>query len=261
MTERPTEPDVSIEASLARMERLRGSWKARPSALGIRALDGSTHRSLMITVLARHAITLNDAVATLAGERMFISAAPLVRGTLESAVTAAWMVVTRHSLEALAEEQARQRTALGRDATKLAHWIGLGEPGREPTEAEADLIERWQQFRSYAAKSFEQRCLAFPSAPWLYADYRWLSQFVHPGTALLDVYVRQTGRSGPPKGNQVSLDPANFANSAFVLELQVLALHLALTAADAVAEGSPSRDLLTDVGNEFGVTWDLHQMT
>lgn len=240
MAENRANPDVSIEASLERLERLRGSWKARPSTLGLRALDGSSHRSLMITVLARHAVTLNDAVMTLTRDRMFVPVVPLVRGILEAAVTAAWMVITPHSLEAMVEEQARQRTALGKEADRLARSIGLDDLDQGPSDAEAELIGRWRRFRSDAAQSFEQRCLALANAPWLYADYRWLSQFVHPGTALLDVYVRQIESSEAPVGNQVSVEPAEFGQTGFVLEIQVLALHLALTAADAVSEGSPS---------------------
>lgn len=248
--------ESALIESIGRLETLQELWRGQPGTGTILALDGSVQRALMINVLARHAVALTDAVLLLVRQRMYVEAAPLIRQTLECAVTAAWMAITPHSLEALADESGRQRTAMEADLKKVALWAGFESATHGPTEREAEAIEQFLAYRTEAAKNFEKRCSAFPGAPWLYLDYRWLSQFSHATTHLLATYVHQEDDDHTLNRLRFTKTSA-FPHPEVLLQIQVLVLHAAFSAWDATSLESPDRHALASLGDELGVTWNL----
>lgn len=218
-------------------------------------IGDSVHRALLTHVLTRHAVGLTSAAVTLLGRRMYVEAAPLIRQTLECAVTAAWTVLTPHSVEALADESARQRLAMEADLDAFAHWGGFDSFSHGPTDAEAAAMEAFLAHRTTAARKFEERCRALPEAPWLYVYYRWLSQYSHATTHLLDIYIRSVPQALDEPETMRFAHTSEFEHPDLLAEIQVLVLLLALSAWDAGSKGTPNRPALAQIAEELNVSW------
>ncbi|WP_295125941.1 DUF5677 domain-containing protein [uncultured Leifsonia sp.] len=223
-------------------------WRANPPE-ALTVLDRSASRALSTLAHVDHAANLADAISTLVTRNMLVQAVPLLRLTMECAVTAAWFAVTPNSGRAAGLEGAKERLKLARGLARLS--------GADASDVIEDLEQNVRdESEAYSAEAhkFEQRALSLAGMDWLYVGYRELSGYSHAGTPLMDHYLRPAERTADaPLG--VTYSPENeFAVAEQVFQLHPLLMHLALTAWDTIAVEHPMRDSLREVAETLGVS-------
>lgn len=206
--------------------------------------DDTPLRGMSIYANVDHAVRLTRAVLALADRGLYLELVPLVRMTLECAVTASWYAVTPHSGDSALQEATRQKRALVK-AVSLASSDSFDEA---LVQLDADL-EELDAFKSEEARQFEQRCLSLEGGAWLYVIYRGLSAFSHAGALLLDHYLQPA--PGTTLGFEyVSESDAGRAQSD--LATQVYLLHIALSAWELVVPHEGRADVLASVAEAAG---------
>lgn len=146
-------------------------------------------RAIGIRTHAHHTVRAARAVLQLDSTTTGIEIVPLVRLIMECAVTAAWLLLTPGSGEALIRDGAKQRLK----ALRTLMIFGE-EPGPATTQAEAVLaqLENPSTPQSFA---FEQRCKRLEGGDRLYLTYRAFSAESHSGMGIADFYSVATNIS------------------------------------------------------------------
>jgi hypothetical protein len=245
------------------LERLVAVWRDPESlANEVPILDASAERGMFTLGQAEHAVGLSEAVLLLVGEGMLVQTVPLVRMTLECAVTAAWLLVTPESGPAAFKQFARGRANLDIAMEDLADPAGRvdREKARDAEKARATMKAKAAGKKAprkltnieEEGKDFWRRCAALDGNDWAYTYYRLLSEYSHGGAALLEHYGRAVD---PTPDNPLGLeyDPAReFEYVEYVLGVQATSLVMVLTAWDDLAPGHALRDRLAEIADNMG---------
>ncbi len=146
-------------------------------------------RAVGIRTHTHHAVRAARAVIQLDLTTTGIELVPLVRLMMECAVTAAWLLLTPGSGEALIRDGASQRLKALNTLTAFGE-----EPGSAKAQAEEALaqLEATSGPRSFA---FEQRCQRLEGGDRLYLTYRVFSAESHSGIGIADFYAVATESS------------------------------------------------------------------
>jgi hypothetical protein len=241
MDNRSNSQTPTADESIAALRELLSVWSSGEGPVDVRVMDNSILRGLSIRVQVEHAIALTHSVMLLVKNAMYMQSIPLVRMTMECAVTAAWMAVTPYSAFAAAHDGATKRQRL---LAALADIAG-------EVDADTDMEFEAAEFAAHAsgeAAIFEQRCLSLAGGEWIYGYYRLLSEASHSGTALLDFYMDET-----EDGGLAFADLSKFRYTDVALGLQVVMLHIALISWDEVSEGHPNAQRLTEIASHLGI--------
>jgi hypothetical protein len=129
-------------------------------------------------------VNLSRAVLTLYAGGLEWEALPLIRASLECAVTAAWLSVTRDETAAILHDGAVQRRKLLNDIS----LSGLVDTTDAAAENERQLDELSGE-ETQAGRALRERALQLQGGQSLYTTYRALSSYCHPGTGLADEYL------------------------------------------------------------------------
>ena len=241
----PGETALTVEESVALLRELVSLWRENPPTT-IPVFENTALRGVGALSHVDHAMTLTNAVTLLAENEMFVQLIPLVRMTLECAVTAAWFATARGSGDAALLEGTRLRRALASDAARLIDV--------DSREAIADLNVAMGELGavdSAEAKKFEARCRSLVGGDWLYLSYRHLSEFSHAGSLLLDHYIQSSEVSeATPLGFEYvpEDDPVAGRN---VLGLDCWLVHIALSSWDSLAPTPVVTKALAEIGNKM----------
>jgi len=227
---------------VAALRELLSLWSGEDGPVTIQVLDGSLLRGLSIRVQVEHMVALTRSVLLLVDNGMYIQSMPLVRMSMECAVTAAWMAVTPFSGAAAAHDGGTKRLRLLEDLAVIA-----GEPDSDNTNIQAEINELAQHANA-EARIFQQRCESLAGAEWMYGYYRLLSEFSHAGSPLVDSYLEDSENNG-----LAFADLSKFPYTKFAMGLQVVMLHISLAAWDEVAEDHPNAINLTEIGDRLGI--------
>lgn len=184
-------------------------------------------RAIGIHTLTHHAVRMSRAVlavddATNGG----LEVAPCVRAVMESAVTAAWLLLTPGSGDTLIRDGAGQRKKALDEMIELGHDAG---PAYAQVEATLKVLEDGDGPRSF---QFQQRCLALEGGRDIYLTYRVWSAQSHAGLGIMDHYSVEDESS--PIGmafhphNPLYAREATVGTSACMLLLAINAHELAL---------------------------------
>lgn len=164
------------------METLCDLWdNAAPGTILYRG-DLDAARAVAIRTHAHHAVRVSRAVLQLSHTTTGIELVPLVRLVMECAVTAAWLLLTPGSGQALIRDGASQRLKALNAITRMGQEVG---PSREQAESALAQLEDAEGPRSFA---FEQRCLRLEGGERLYLTYRAFSAESHSGMGIADFY-------------------------------------------------------------------------
>lgn len=142
---------------------------------------------LMIFPLVNHTARLSKGVLIGVQAGLDAELVPLVRLSMECALTAAWLAVTQKGGEALTHEGARQRRAA------LEGMQVFGYETEAELEEARDVLDRLEA--SAEGKHFEQRCESLVGGKGLYLTYRAASAYSHAGMALSDHYLAPVPKS------------------------------------------------------------------
>jgi hypothetical protein len=240
--------DPSIDQSVAALQYLLWVWHARDGMVALPEVGGSTLLGTALHVQVEHAVELTEAVIELLRNNIYLSTAPLIRLSMECAVTAAWWATNPKGVLASVHEAVRQterRVAEGRK----------GQPGPFVDDPHiADTIAETAEFASNTARDFRERCEAIKGGSWIYAYYKLLSEMSHSGPNLMFEYapvVEVDARH--PDGLAFTQRP-HYENLDLALWLQVRMLTLAIASWDAISPAHPDERALHDLADslDFG---------
>lgn len=246
--------DLSVAASLDRIDRLLEHWQVRETAQeALRGRPGVTEAyALTIWGLAAHAHAQVRIVSELGVTGIVL--APLVRTPFECALTAQWIIKRGpKALPAFLNEGARQRLNLGKSMHD-AGWAGMTPEIIDDLAAERLPLEDLDA----QARQFHAIVQDFRIGQVLYVIYRVLSGFSHASTTLVDTYVRED--VGAPAGISLrrEAEPHGVGSWEYVL---VWILVWSGRALDWVTHGSPSRHFYGEMAREAGMPGDMLALT
>lgn len=232
----------AVAVSLDRMARLIAAWHdGEPTVFP--ALDSTALRGISLYAHVDHAVRMASAVLALAERGLYLEGVPSMRLILECAVTCAWLSVTPGSGDSALLEATR---------LKRAQVVGIGAATATPFDAELERLkddaDELGEFASLEARKFEERCNSLAGGDWLYVVYRDLSAYSHAGALLLDHYIQE---DDGPLGFAYVRDQQE-ERAASHLGSAVWALHIALSAWDALVPDGDRTRTLADVANDAG---------
>ena len=213
--------------------------------------DGDWERGVSARVQIEHAVGLTRAILVLADSGLRIESVPLVRLTMECAVTAVWLTIVSGSGKA-----SYHRAAVDYKNLNLA----LLKIGNRRVDQEADIrvidaeIEGLEASRQKEAKSFLDRCASVDSGVWLYAYYRLFSKMSHGGANLNDEYLQTVEHSEEAPLGLAFKDQQAFALWPIVLGFQVTMLFNALQAWDRISQTHPRKAALDTISSQHEIT-------
>ena len=234
----------TVETSRAALHDLVALW---PDSKVVRVpyMDDSWVRAGSIWVQAEHAVRTAQAILLLDDNKMFIQCGPLARQVLECGTTAAWMVKTPFSGQAVFADAKKkhQRVMLA-----LAQMTGQPVP-------EQDYADEWDSYYKQA-KDMEQRARVVDDGVWIYPYFRLLSGFSHGDGSLVQTYL-ETLEEPHVHGHQFQFrDPEQFPYREAVLALTVVMVHIAMLAWDHVSEDHALREPLRPLAKKHGLRVD-----
>ncbi|MCU1482927.1 MAG: hypothetical protein JWQ19_3713 [Subtercola sp.] len=237
-----TTPDIT--KSQQTMGILCDLWdNAAPGTIEYRS-DLDAPRAVAIRTQTHHAVRVSRAVLQLSHTTTGIELVPLVRLVMECAVTAAWLLLTPGSGQALIRDGASQRLKALAGITKLGEDPG---PAKEQAEDALAQLENAKAPRSFA---FEQRCLRLEGGQRIYLTYRAFSAESHSGMGIADFYSVATPAS--PIGVVFNPDASSSVRTP-TLGVAACMLLLAINA-DEIARAKPTHSTqITKAAKRLGV--------
>jgi hypothetical protein len=206
-----------------------------------------------IHIMAQHSVALSESVLLLTSANMFLESAPLIRLTMECAVTAAWLSITPNAGNAARHEDARSRLAT------------INSIFEDPERADEDLLEEAKaavtelaEHKSDAARYFEKRCKEIAGGEKLYTLYRVMSGFSHAGIGLADLYLDEVAKSPTNPYGIIMRDKSNYPSADASLVHQVAMLALSMKAWDNILPKHPSRGELENIAKDFGFVLEIN---
>jgi hypothetical protein len=242
-------PTMAADQELARarlsLAALVDLWgKQRTASIEFRA-ELDEKQALAIHSHANHAVGLARAILVLEEAGFGVEMIPIVRAVYETAITAAWLLVTPHSGDVLIRQGASDRRKAQDDMIRLGDATE-DTPGYRQTTEVLELLE--DVSGSFA---FEQRCRSLADGGSLYLTFRILSSWSHAGMGLMDFYVDED----PESAIEVAVYHApKFETRTSVVGVAACALLLALNA-DELARRKPAHTTqLRSVAKRLGAS-------
>lgn len=207
--------------------------------------------AIQIWTFAHHAARLSRAVLALHDAGHDLEAMPLIRQTVECAMNAAWLLITKDGGVALGAVDTKSRRVMYREVTELG-MADLSEVLRRVDEEEA----RNEQTITHT-RSFEERCRAVSGGRHIYAMWRTLSLYSHATSSIADAYLEKVPESEDSPLGVAMLLEADWDQGETWMRVQALMLLLAQIAADD-AQAKPShRTQLAKARRRLGVDWQI----
>ena len=238
----------SIEESIGGMRELLAIWQVEEKLVKTPIIDNSPDTGLFVRAFAEHTVALTESVALLGEHRMFLQAAPLIRLSMECAITAAWLSVTPNSANALTHEYAVQEKKL------FNHRVQLNIPvSTEDLSFTTIEFEELVKYQSSEALQFIERFKAIAGGELLYLPYRQLSEVSHAGLSIKQHYVFENPESTDPEKRLAFVIQPQYFWTDQAFGGQVVSLILALTAWDELAPDKPWSSKIQTIADRFGV--------
>lgn len=213
--------------------------------------DGDWERGVSARVQVEHAFGLTRAVLVLADSGLRIESVPLVRMTMECAVTTVWLTIASGSGKASYHKATVDFKNLNLALLKIENRPAAEEADIKMIDAE---IEKLETFRQKEAKCFLDHCASVDSGVWLYAYYRLFSKTSHGGANLNDEYLQTVEHSVEAPLGLAFKGQQAFALWPIVLGFQVTMLFNALQAWDRISQKHPRKAALNAIGSQHKIT-------
>lgn len=239
----------TIEESSNALERLISIWveQNRGGTVEIPIIEGSPIVGVTIHIMAKHSVALSESILALTSQNMILQSVPIMRLTMECAVTAAWLSVTPNASNAARHEDARDRLA-----TITSIFEDLDMRDDELLADARFAVSQLSKHKTDTARKFETRCKSIAGGEKIYVLYRMLSRHSHAGIGLTDLYLKNSEESAENPYGVSLLEKTNYPLADADLAQQVGMLALALTAWDNIQPTHPSRSALDAIAQDFG---------
>ena len=244
----------SIEESCKAIRELIALWGEQNSrdTVEIPIMDRNPLVGITIHVMAQHSVALSESVLVLTSANMFLESAPLIRLTMECAVTAAWLSVTPNAANAARHEDARNRLT-----TINSLFEDLGRVDEDLLEDATKAVAELAEHKSDAARYFEKRCKKLAGGEKIYTMYRIMSGFSHAGIGLTELYLAEVDKSRTNQYGISLLNKSNYPAEASLVH-QVVMLALSMKAWDDIFPMHPCRGALEKIAKDFGFGLDIN---
>lgn len=201
----------------------------------------------------QHAVELVRSILELSKQDRIVITIPLIRLTLESAMTAIWLYLTPSAARAVIHEGLRQRQAA------LKEVIELGTDGFDDRNL-SSIAKQLDEFAADslpAGKSFCERCRAIVDGPGVYATWRVMSSFSHAGMAMGDFYLT-TVEPKPDAPTGIALNSAaKMDHHEAWLGTAVCMLLAALKVCDLIDGEGRRKNQIAKAAKRMGITLDF----
>jgi hypothetical protein len=245
---------LTVEDAEQAIDELVAAWDAERPPSRVSAGQNLAFGPVMFAHVA-HLHRLAAGVLTLHRADKMLVAMPLVRQSLECAMRAVWLEMYRDNLPALVHDGERQR----RNALDEAARTGQIREDDAALQRSRDWCDRHEDVRGATSGSvFGQLCSEIALGTGIYAHYRLVSNFTHPGSMLTDMYIDiERAEAG---GQNFITNPKMPAGGAW-LKYEAYMLILGGLAWDRVDVTHHHRVLLTRLAALFDVPTDRLGMT
>ncbi|WP_422387547.1 DUF5677 domain-containing protein [Arthrobacter sulfonylureivorans] len=222
---------------------------------GLRGRKTYERQVALVLGLTAHTMETARLVQDLAArEGLSVTTMPLVRASLESAVTAVWIAQVEDAAEAFGHQHAKQEILLFDQfrATGDPTWTHLLE-AMEPRSYDFGATTSHHQ-----AKHFHSRCQDLQGGMTIYALYRALSGWSHASVRVADEFLLHTNRRDD--GNTTfALRPkaSPFEGQDTWMFVSALSALWASRAVNYLTRDHARRSLLRRAARELGVPLDL----
>jgi hypothetical protein len=178
---------LDIDGIRAEIRSLCDLWDSEPAGTLEFRRDLGYQRAILIHTHAHHAVRMARALSVLDEVCTGIELMPTARAVQESAITAAWLLLTDGAEKTMLKEGARQRRAALDELAKF-------DPQTGAAHAQAlETLEQLEQWRE--SFNFAERCKTLQHGEAQYVTYRLLSAETHAGVSVADFYVAEHQRS------------------------------------------------------------------
>jgi hypothetical protein len=221
----------------------RSVWRARAST---QFVNGP-----LIYAHAAHVVELSEGVETLYRADQDFAAMPLIRSSMESAMTAAYLLAAPDKTFAFMHPGIESRMRVLRD---------LNDRGMDVAEAmrQARLsLDNLATYASEETRTLRGRFEALDGGRDMYTTYRLASELCHPGNVLAEEYTVQTDDKTHNDFGMGTLRHAKHDNAIAWLGTQIAMLVLAQTAADKMLVKRLHRTQLDNAAKWLGVSVDI----
>ncbi len=259
MNEINTDEQVpSIDESSKAIRELITLWREQNSSgtVEIPLMEGLPLVGVTIHIMVQHSVALSESVLVLTSANMFLESAPLIRLTMECAVTAAWLSITPNAGNAARHEDARNRLA-----TINSIFEDLERVDDDLLEDATLAVTELAEHKSDAARYFEKRCRKIAGGEKIYTLYRIMSGFSHAGIGLTDLYLTKVDESPANPYGISLLDKSNYPAPDASLVQQVGMLALSMKAWDDILPTHPNRTALENIAKDFGFGLEINSTT
>ncbi len=211
----------------------------------------------MIWSLTNHTVELARTVVDLSAHDRMLVAMPLIRLSIENAMTAVWLLVSPDSAGALMHEGLRQRRAAIEQVVKLGA-TGFDESSLAAAAAE---LEEFSGMKSDQGQQLQKRFEAIQGGANIYVSYRIASSLSHAGVILADAYLEETPiTADAPLGIALAPDRRLDADESW-LGTEASMLLTAMTACDRIDGRGGKKNQLADAARKLGVSMDFELST
>ncbi|MDQ1548055.1 MAG: hypothetical protein QOH69_2959 [Actinomycetota bacterium] len=212
---------------------------------------GSDHPAHLpsIYACASQTVLYSQAVLKLYEVGLPLAALPMIRASLECAVTAAWLSVAKDETPALLIDGAKQRKKL-LDGIRDNSDVDV-EPAMKET---LRLIEQLDGSENQAGAELKTRSDQIVGGAALYVAYRAASSYCHPGNGITEMYVSQRETTpGQPNRFALRAEP-DFEGDLSWLATQAHMLLIAQIAADSILLKPMHKTQLANAAKKLGVS-------
>lgn len=241
---------VGCESLGATIDELREAW-----ALGIQGGHRSNHRDgdnapLRIGLMVAHGAHVHRLAASvrlLVENGLAFESVALVREAYETAITTSWIGQNPIASRAMVNDYVNKRRVLRDEFASTANRVF--KDGAAGVVVEDHLVRPTVQ--DQRAKRLQTLCGDFePAGNDLYAVYRWLSSYSHPGVKVADRYLDPETSPKGPVLLRARYDEGPSAE--LLLHMTAMTMVWAGSAVNFLARDQARRDWLRGVARRLG---------
>lgn len=242
--------DLSTDVIRGIAAELESLWEAHRSSGWVTSAKHPVEVGPLIFGYVSQAHEFARSVFALERSGQILSAVPLARAVMEFAMTAAWLSASPSAARDVIWEGDRAR----RKALEEINLTGIVDVAEALAEQEAQLAGR-EGRPAREAQYFRDRCTALENGQAMYAHYRVLSSYCHPGARSADSWlIAQPPGSNPPirfRAAPAPLDAEPILGTAACMML------LAQRAADDIQVEPRHREQLRALAARLGISAEI----
>lgn len=247
-------PNLDPEVVMSSLKAVEESWRflTREASLTTRG-SGARHdhprgqrQTLVLMALAANVHEMAQIIRPALPDRLTVAHMPIVRAIYETTLTLVWCDEVDDGIDAILNEEARQRSCLADEMLLASSWAG----GAETVRLDWDELESTSNPHARRVGRLADD-IALDGA---YVLYRVMSHFSHPSIKVFDSYDDgTTGIDGASPTLSVSRHPFPLGMTATLSHIVVSCLVWSTTVINFMDPARSQRDELRKLARNLGI--------